>query len=293
MATDPGGFEAEAGYPEARDANLANWEERVPLHTDAYGLDRYRDDPAHLSQVVRTDLDALGAFLPTGLAGLEVCHLQCHIGTDTVSLARAGAARIVGVDFSPSALEAASSLARELGIDAAWVQADVLDAKAAVDAALGGDQRFDVVYTSIGTITWLPDLERWAAQIAGLLRPRGLFYIRDGHPALYALDERVDGLVTRYPYFGDGTPLAWDEETTYVGDGTLASTRTYEWPHPLSETVGALLGAGLELLALEEGRTLPWRFAERMVEREDGDFEWPGHDARRMPCTFTVVARAR
>lgn len=275
------GEDAVIGWEEARAANLANWEERVALHEQAYGLEAY-DDPAHLSDVVRHDLAVLKRFVPS-LEGLDVCHLQCHIGTDTLSLARAGA-RVTGVDFSPEALAAAQRLAERHGVAATWVRSDVLDARAAVR----GD--FDLVYTSIGTICWLDDLDRWAAQVAGLLRPGALFYIRDGHPALYSLDENAEGLQIRYRYFPNGTAQQWDEETTYVGEGSIVSTRTYEWPHPLSEVVNALIGAGLQILRLEEDTTLPWRFSDRMVE-VPGGYAWPDSERDRVPCTFTVIAR--
>ncbi|MDO9399012.1 MAG: class I SAM-dependent methyltransferase [Herbiconiux sp.] len=277
------GSNVEIDWEAARHANLQNWDDRVPLHETAYGLDAY-DDPKYLSDVVRHDLPVLAPFLPgRTLAGLDLCHLQCHIGTDTVSLARAGAT-VTGVDFSHPALAAAAQLAQRAGVAATWVETDVLDARSAVI----GD--FDVVYTSIGTITWLADLDRWAAQIAALLRPGGTFFIRDGHPALYALDEEAPTLTTRYPYFGDGRAQQWDDESTYVGDGKVAHPRTFEWPHPLSEILGALLGAGLRLLHFDEGRTLPWRFSPRMVE-VDGDFAWPEPERNLVPCTYTIVAR--
>jgi SAM-dependent methyltransferase len=274
---------ARIDWAAARGANQLNWEDRVPLHEESYGLDAY-DDPAHLSSVVREDLPTLRAFLPNGsLAGLDLCHLQCHIGTDTISFARAGA-RVTGVDFSPGALAAARRLAEKHGIDATWIEADVLDARAAVT----GD--FDVVYTSIGTITWLPDLERWASQIAALLRPGALFYIRDGHPSLYALDETAADLRLRYRYFPDGTAQSWYDEHTYLGTGTVAHPRTYEWPHPISEIVNALIGAGLRIERLDEGTVLPWRFSPHMVE-VDGGFAWPEPERALVPCTYTIVAR--
>jgi len=255
----------------------------VPLHEAAYGLDAF-DDPNHLSDVVSDDLPVLDRFVRGGsLSGLEVCHLQCHIGTDTISLARAGA-RVTGVDFSEPALRAAAALAERTGVAATWVRTDVLEAGSTVP----GD--FDVVYTSIGTICWLQDLDRWAAQIVALLRPGGTFFIRDGHPALLALDEDAPELTTRYPYFGDGRAQQWDDESTYAGDGTVAHSRTYEWPHPLSEVLGALLRAGLRLLHFDEGRTLPWRFSPRMVEVPRG-YAWPAAERDLLPCTFTVVAR--
>lgn len=278
-------------WEEARGANLANWDDRVPLHVASYGLDALRRDPLHLTDVVRTDLAALAPHVPGGtLVGLDLCHLQCHIGTDTVSLARAGA-RVVGVDFSRPALVAAAALAADLGTPAEWVETDVLDARAGVDRALGSDRLFDVVYTSIGTITWLADLTAWAAQVAALLRPGGVFYIRDAHPSLLSLDENAEALTVRYRYFGDGTALQWDEDGTYAGDGKVVHTRTYEYPHPISEVVTALLAHGLVLVALDEGKTLPWEFSERMVATGEGDFAWPGEEAEKVPCTFTVVAR--
>ncbi len=281
----------DVGWSEARAANLANWDDRVPLHLEAYDLASFTEDEDHLSSVVRQDLESLARHLPGAtLDGLDVCHLQCHIGTDTVSLARAGA-RVVGVDFSALALEAAARLAGALRLDVEWVEGDVLEARALVDEALGADRRFDVVYTSIGTIGWLDELGAWARQIAALLRPGGVFYIRDGHPMLGTLDETRDELVARYRYFSDGKALQWDEAATYVGEGTVSATRTYEWAHPLSEVVTVLLDAGLTIEAMHEGRTLPWRFAERMVELPDGDFAWPGVEADIVPCTFTIVAR--
>jgi len=273
-----------------REANLLNWEDRVAIHETSYGLDAF-DDPEYLSRVIRDDLAVMAPYLPGGsIAGLDVVHLQCHIGTDTVSLARAGA-HVVGVDFSPSALSVADRLAKRCGVSAEWVETDVLDAAAAVRATgATADNRFDVVYTSIGTICWLNDLDRWAAQIVGLLRPGGLFYIRDGHPSLYVLDENADHLAVTYRYFPNGQPEVWDDNSTYVGDGIVAHERTYEWPHPLSEIVNALIGAGLQIVRLDEGQILSWQFSPRMVE-VDGGWAWPGEERLKVPCTYTIIAR--
>ena len=270
----------------ARDTNKQNWEERVAIHVaSGYDLASFRGDPEHLSQVVKDDYSVLRAHLPnSSVAGLRLCHLQCHIGTDTLSFARLGA-RVTGVDFSPAALKFAAGFARELGLAARWVETDVLDAAAAV-----GDT-FDVVYTSIGTITWLNDLDRWAKQIAQLLVAGGTFYFRDGHPMLYAFDETTYPPVARYGYFPTGLAQSWDDPNSYAGEGTIASTRTYEWPHSIAEILTALLGAGLQIIAVDEGKTLPWEFSTHMIKRADGDYEWPDDLCNVIPCTLTIVAR--
>lgn len=276
------GEHVDIDWAQARDANRDNWNDRVPLHEVSYDRDAF-DDPAHLSDVVRHDLPVLERFVPSGsLRGLDVCHLQCHIGTDTISLARAGA-RVTGVDFSAPALRTAQEFAQRHGVDATWIESDVLDAYRAVGRS------FDVVYTSIGTICWLRDLDRWAEQVRELLVPGGAFFIRDGHPALYALDEDAPTLTARYRYFGDGSAQVWDDDSTYAGEGTVAHSRTYEWPHSLAEIIGALLGAGLRLVHVDEGRMLPWRFSPRMVE-VDGGYAWPEHERDLLPCTYTIVA---
>ena len=271
-------------WADARAANLLNWNDRVPLHEQAYGVDRYASDRNLISGVVRQDAPVLSDHLTDGLEGLDLLHLQCHIGTDTISLARLGA-RVTGLDFSSTALDAARRLADEADITATWVLSDVLDARQAVS----GD--FDVVYTSIGTIAWLPDLDRWAKQIAALLRNKGVFFIRDGHPMLYALDEEAPDLTLRWGYFPTGQAQTWDDEGTYAGDGKVEHTRTYEWPHPISEILTALLRAGLTIERFDEGQTLPWQFSPRMVELEDGDYAWPESERSIVPCTFTIVAR--
>ncbi|MBA8816250.1 SAM-dependent methyltransferase [Microbacterium halimionae] len=277
------GDDADIEWSDARDANLKNWNDRVAIHEEAYELGRF-DDPHYISRVVQDDLPVLSRFLPAqSLRGLELCHLQCHIGTDTVSLARSGAT-VTGVDFSAPALESAERLADRAQVPASWVLTDVLDAAAAVRAT------FDVVYTSIGTITWLGDLNKWARQIASLLKPGGVFFIRDGHPILYSLDESAPSLQLRYRYFNVGRAQEWDDESTYAGDGKITNTRTYEWPHPLSQIVMSLIAAGLRIEFFDEGDTLPWRFSDRMIE-VDRAYVWPAPERDVVPCTYTIVAR--
>lgn len=266
MATGPDTSNASAepyGTADAVATNLRNWESRVPIHASSagYDVDRYVRDPDRRSSVVRTDLPHLG-----DLGGLDVLHLQCHIGTDTVSLAREGA-RVTGLDFSPAALAVARDLAERCGQAVRFVESDVADAV----AALGG-ARFDLVYTTVGTIGWLPSMPDWARTVAALLRPGGRLYLRDGHPFLYTLDDERDDdlLVVEHPYGAAHGPQRWVTETTYTGDAaTVAEPVTYEWNHGIGEVVQAVLDAGLTLTELWEGHELDWRALPGMVERDD------------------------
>jgi SAM-dependent methyltransferase len=267
-----------------RAVNQANWDERAPAHAASadYGFDRFVADPAHLSDAVRFDLPRLRE-----VAALRGVHLQCHLGTDTLSLARLGAT-MTGVDFSPMALELARRLAATAGPPVEYVQSDVYDAP----AALGG-ATFDLVYTGLGALCWLPDIRRWAATVAALLRPGGRLFIREGHPVLWSLDyDRADGLlVLTEPYFETAEPQEYDDGGTYVAtDVEFAHTRTLEWNHGLGEIVTAVLDAGLTLTGLIEHRSVPWQALRGQMTLVDGD-EWQLTDRpERLPHTYTLQA---
>lgn len=266
--------------------NRETWNGVVDAHIVAYGAAEFADDPIAISPIVERDLTIMARFLPSGSPrGLTLIHLQCHIGTDTLSWARLGA-HVTGLDFSGAAIQAADELAVRSGLAAAFIESSI------DDAAHNVGSRFDVVYTGIGAITWLPDLAAWADAIFALLEPGGLFFVRDGHPMLYALDyERNDDeLTVTHPYFGTGEAQRSDGGLTYATDGgEHSSATTYEWTHSLSQILQPLLAAGLELLWFEEHTDIPWRSLPQMVPVEAG-FALP-HGRDRLPLTFSLVAR--
>jgi SAM-dependent methyltransferase len=214
-------------------------------------------------------------------------HLQCHIGTDTLSLARLGA-RMTGLDLSPASVAEARRLARRAGPDLELVEADVYSAP----TALAG-RSFDLVYTGIGALCWLPDVERWAGVVDELLAPGGRLFLREGHPMLWAIDEEETGALTvGYPYFETPDGLDTEEPGTYVEtDREFVNNRAISWNHGLGEVVSALLGRGLVLTALSEHRSVPWdALPGRMSRGEDGEYRLLEH-GERLPLSFTLEAR--
>lgn len=267
-----------------QDVNRAAWDERAAAHAASpdYRFEQFRTDPTYLSDVVRFDLPRLGS-----IAGLRGVHLQCHIGTDTIALARLGA-QMTGLDFSSASLAEARRLAAELGHDIDFVEAELY---AATDALEQGS--FDLVFTGIGALGWLPDITRWAAVVAGLLAPGGRLFLREGHPILFALaDPRPDGLlVVEYPYFEHAEPSVWDEPGTYVETDTeFQHTLTHEWNHGMGEIVTALLSAGLTITALEEHDSVPWNALEGYMELlPDGEYRLTDRPGR-LPLSYTLQA---
>jgi SAM-dependent methyltransferase len=267
--------------------NRARWDQRAPAHAASthYGFERFVRDPDFLSDVVRFDLPRLG-----DIAGLRGVHLQCHIGTDTVSLSRLGA-RMTGLDFSPVALAEARRLAGRIGAEVEFVEGELYEAP-----ELLGRGGFDLVFTGIGALCWLPDIRRWAEVVSDLLRPGGRLFIREGHPMLWTLDvEPTNGLlVVGDAYFETAEPLIMIEAGTYVEtDQTFAENRSCSWNHGLGEIVGGLLDAGMELTMLVEHDSVPWdAIPGQMVRDEHG--EWRLADRpRRLPQSYTLQAVKR
>jgi SAM-dependent methyltransferase len=265
--------------------NRASWDERAPAHAVSpdYALQRFRDDPAHLSDVVRFDLPRLGS-----VEGMRGVHLQCHLGTDTISLARLGA-EMTGLDFSGPALEQARRLAAEAGADVDFVESDVY---AAADVLPAGG--FDLVFTGIGALCWIPSVARWADVVARLLRPGGRLFLREGHPMLWALgDPRPDGLVTvEHPYVERAGATVWDEPGTYVEtDTTFEHNVTHEWNHGLGQVVTAVLDAGLVMTSLVEHDSAPWDALPGYTEpaAEPGELRLRDRPWR-VPFTYTLQA---
>ena len=264
---------------EPRADNLANWDERVAGHIEGYRVDRYIADPNHMSDVVMFDRDRLG-----DISGQKVLHLQCHIATDTITLARLGAS-VTGIDFAPSAIAAAEDMFSKTGTPGRFIQSEVYDAPAALD------EKFDMVYTGVGAINWLPDIDGWAGVVDHFVAPGGRLFMTEGHPVAWALDQdREDRLlVMQFPYF-ESDMQTWDEEQSYLGDATLTNTTSHEWNHGLGEIFTALLRRGFVIELFEEHRVLPWRMHSWMEEFTEGWFRFPADVADRVPLMYTLIA---
>ncbi len=264
-----------------RAANRANWDDRVPIHAGSreYDVEGFIAGRRQVSTVVAYDAPYVG-----DVAGKTLLHLQCHFGLDTLSWARLGA-EVTGVDFSEPALAEARRIAAAAGIDARFVLSELYDSPNAID------RRFDVVYTGVGAVNWLPDIAGWARVVAHFLRPGGMFYIREGHPAMWTLDWEVPNrLEVAFPYFETAEPVAWDEDVTYAGTGTVEHGQTYAWNHGIGEIFTALRAAGLTIDALVEHREVEWSGHPLIRQDDDGWFRLPPEQRDLLPLMYSLTA---
>jgi SAM-dependent methyltransferase len=265
---------------EYRSVNRDNWDSRVDIHyrSETYGVERFIADPSHLSDVVAFDRTKLG-----DVSGKDLLHLQCHIGTDTISWARLGA-NVTGIDFSEKAIDAARKLSAESKTPARFIISELYETPETLS------ETFDIVYTGVGAINWLPDIRGWARVVSRMLRSGGTFYIRDGHPLMYSLDwddpEKKLSLI--YSYFED-EPNSFEDEATYAGEGVVTSPKTFDWNHGIGETLTALIDAGLRIDRVEEYEFCEWQATEEMVLDDDRHWRLPPGRPR-IPLMWSILA---
>ena len=208
------------------------------------------------------------------VTGLKCVHLQCHIGTDTLSLARLGAASVTGLDFSSKSLDEGRKLADATkgsgGEKLNFVEASVYDSLKALP-----NNDFDLVFTGVGAICWLHSIQEWAKIVSGLLKPGGRLFIREAHPIIWALDDlQPEKLIIEYPYFERSKPEYFDDDGTYVTTDKpkFESKLTAIFNHGIGEIIQALLDNDMQITGMVEHQSMPWPFMrDQMTTDERGE----------------------
>ncbi len=265
--------------PSWREQNRTMWNAKVPLHltSRAYDVAGFK---AGRTSLRPHEIEDLG-----DVTGKDIIHLQCHLGLDSLSLARLGA-NVTGVDFSEPAVQAARQLARDIGIDATFVTSDVYDAPAAVN-----HRTFDLVYTGVGALCWIPDMQRWAKVVHDLLRPGGQLYLFEFHPVKWMIEGGAPGEIDiRDSYF---TPPEGYREAGGVeyADTSIpsAATPTIQWNHPFGQVVTALAQSGLRIDELREFDRDVLRTWDRMQPTPDHMWRMPP-DKPSIPLMYVLRA---
>ena len=260
-------------------ANKDMWDDRVNVHKKSkfYDVEGFLKGKQTLDPI---ELDEVG-----DVNGKSLLHLMCHFGMDTLSWARLGA-RTTGIDFSEKAVKLAQELSKQIGVDAHFIASDIYKLPEILDG------EFDIVFTSGGVLTWLPDLKKWAQVVAKYVTRGGVFYIREFHPFPYVFDddEGVTDLKLRYPYFTPQEPLKFEDGSTYADpNATIKRTVTYEWNHSISTLVNSLIDAGLRIEFFNEFPFTTWKALPFLKERKDGRWVMPAHQES-MPLMYSLRA---
>lgn len=269
----------------ATDINRIHWDDRARIHArDATGYYRIAEFRAGADTLTPIETAELG-----DVSGLRVLHLQCHLGLDTLSLARRGA-DVTGLDFSATAIGMARQLASEVGLPATFIEGDVHDVRDLVAGA------FDLVFATWGVFCWIPDPGRWIRNAAAMLNPGGRLYIADDHPTAAQLEEEPgpDGqprLVVSKPWrTAADAPVAYHVSESYTGDpARIDHPECRQWAHALSAFVAGVIDAGLVLSFLHEHDGIPWRRFSSMQRDGTGLWRLPA-SMPYVPLAFSILA---
>jgi ubiquinone/menaquinone biosynthesis C-methylase UbiE len=239
------------------DINRESWNARTELHFNS----EFYDNPSFLEG--RNSLNSIELDLLGDVSGKKILHLQCHFGQDTISLSRMGA-KCTGIDLSDKAIEKARELTAEAGEDVRFIASDVYG----LDKVL--DEYFDIVFTSYGTIGWLPDLDKWAAIIHKFLKPGGSLVFAEFHPVVWMFNNDFSGI--EYSYF-NRQEIVEEKEESYSEGKLKQSVKEISWNHDLGEVFTALFNKNLRLEAFREFDYSPYPCFQDMIESEPGKFQ--------------------
>jgi SAM-dependent methyltransferase len=252
--------------------NTWNKKTEVHLNSEFYDVTGFLAGKSSLNDI---ELQLLG-----DIQGKKILHLQCHFGQDSISLERMGA-QVTGVDLSDKAIEAARDLAKKCGVKTKFIQCDLYDLPNLLN------EKFDIVFTSYGTIGWLPDLNRWAEVIAQFLKPDGKFVFVEFHPVVWMFDD--DFQTVGYNYFNDG-PIVETSDGTYADPNAPITNETVTWNHHLGEVLGALLQNKIQIEQFEEYDYSPYNCFRHTKEIEPGKYIIE-HLGRRIPMVYGLVGK--
>lgn len=253
--------------------NKELWNKKTAFHVQSHFYDN-QSFIAGQSSLNSIELELLG-----DVKGKSILHLQCHFGQDSISLARMGAS-VTGVDLSDVSIDQGKKLASQTKADASFICCNIYDLPKHLDT------QFDIVFTSYGTIGWLPDLDKWAAVIDRFLKPKSEFIMAEFHPFIWMFDSDFNGVTHRY--FKD-KPIIEYNEGTYADDIADVNLKEITWNHGLAEVLGSLLSKNLNIQAFREYDYSPYDCFNDLIEVEKGKFRVRNFGDK-IPMVYAVKA---
>ena len=263
---------------EYREKNKIHWDIAADVHMQApkgiYDIEGFKQGKSSLDKIT---LEELG-----DVKGKKILHLLCHIGLDTLSLARMGA-DVVGVDISSKAIGHARDLAKEIGVDARFICSDVYNIQDYLD------EKFDIVFMSIGVTCWIDDWEKLMSIVSSYMKPDGFYWLYDGHPVSMCIRDSSDGLnkIWSSNYFDRG-PRHCEPSGDYADPEIVIEATSVEWAPTLGDIINGIGSTDLKIEYLNE---FPYIFPFHDGMKPDSDGYWRPKNGFEHPLMFSIKAR--
>ena len=228
------------------EANRRAWNQVAPIHAAA-------NQARLLQSFTQPSFSVLDAYETAklqeiGVAGKAVAQLGCNNGRELLSIKNMGAGRCVGFDTAEEFIEQARALNTAAQHDCEFV------ATSAYDISTEYDQQFDLIFISIGVLSWMPDIHAFFAVVARLLAAQGHLLIYEMHPITTMLnipEETDKPLEIALSYFNRAATQETDGLDYYSGTD-YAALPNYWFTHTLSALFTAMIANSIAIAAFEE-----------------------------------------
>jgi ubiquinone/menaquinone biosynthesis C-methylase UbiE len=254
--------------------NRKLWNDKTSVHyqSDFYDVKSFIKGKDSLNPI---EIELLG-----DISGKSILHLQCHFGMDSISLARRGG-MVTGIDLSDQSIKQAKDLNERSGTKVDFILSDVYSLPQNLN------KQFDIIFTSYGTVGWLPDMDKWAGVIQHFLKPGGKFIMVEFHPVVWIFDDNFKEIIYKY---SDIDPIIEDLEGTYTNREADIKNRSVSWNHGLGTVLNALLKKGLTIDSFQEYDYSPYDCFNNTIEIEEGKFQIKGLEDK-IPMLYSLTIR--
>lgn len=250
--------------------NAWNLKTEIHVQSDFYENEAFLNGKNSLKDI---ELSLLG-----DIKGKSILHLQCHFGQDSISLSRMGA-KVTGIDLSDKAIEKAKEFAQQANVDTQFICCNIFDLPNHLD------KQYDIVFTSYGTIGWLPDLDKWAVIVSKYLKSGGKFIFVEFHPFIWMFDndfKKID-----YNYFNSGE-IVEVNEGSYADRNANIKYSTVNWNHSTSEVLNSLIKHNIEINSFDEYNYSPYNCFDHTIKIDVDKYQIDVLGDK-VPMTFSIV----
>jgi SAM-dependent methyltransferase len=230
--------------------NREAWEEVFPKHKIGWKVDLaeklLKKDFFFLDKNIITELERIN------LSKKTVGQFCCNNGRELLSIVKLGAESGIGFDIAGNFIDEANRIAKTTKLSCQFIATDIYELSPEYNG------RFDLMFLSIGTLCWFPDLSLFFQKVSNVLKENGTLFINESHPFTNTLastdDEEYDKNHPEkfaFSYFKD-EPWVTTKGLDYIGGTRYQSKPAYSFSHTFSEIINSMAKNGIFVRELKE-----------------------------------------
>ena len=225
--------------------NKEMWEKTATIHRKAKMndlLNKFKEPGYSLLD----DYEADFLLNKINVKNKDVIQLCCNNARELLSIKNLGAKRCVGIDITEGFIQQGKELASVANQELELYSLDVFEIPNSFY------NNFDVVYISIGAITWIKDLNLFIKIVNNLLRIDGFLLLYDFHPILNMFEpSKEDPIIPKYSYFKED-PFIEEEGFDYYDKTVKIESKAISFTHTLESIFMECINNSLSIKEFRE-----------------------------------------